>query len=65
MRWLEGGPKSTRRVAVSLSDKPRTRANSYVLQKIASSSSRPQSGRALQYGEGTSAVHLYDDSDSE
>ena len=31
MRWLEGGPKSTRRVAVSPSNRPRTRANSHVL----------------------------------
>ena len=65
MRWLEGGPKPTRRVAISPSDKPRTRANSRVLHKIASSSLRPPSGRALQYGEETSAVHLSDDSDSE
>ena len=65
MRWLEGGPKPTRRVAVSPSDKPRTRANSRVLQEIASSSSRPPSRRALQYGEGTSVVHVSDDSDSE
>ena len=47
MRWLEGGPKSTRRLAVSPSDRPRTRANSRALQEIASSSSRPPAGRAL------------------
>ena len=41
MRWLEGGPKPTRRVAISPSDSPQTRANSHVLQEIASSSSRP------------------------
>ena len=65
MRWLEGGPKPTRRIAVSPSDRPRTRANSRALQQRASSSSRPPSGRALQYGEGTSAVHISDDFDSE
>ena len=65
MRWLEGGPKPTRRLAVSPSDRPRTRANSRALQEIASSSSRPLAGRALQYGEGTSAVQISDDSDSE
>ena len=58
MWWLEGGSKSTRRVAISPSDKPQTRANSRVLQEITSSSSRPQSRRALQFGEGTSVVHL-------
>ena len=45
---------------VSPLDRPRTRANSHVLQEIASSSSRPQSGRAIQYGEETSVVHLTD-----
>ena len=65
MRWLEGGPKSTRRIAVSPSDRPRTQANLRALQEIASSSSRPPAGRALHYGEGTSAVHISDDSDSE
>ena len=65
MRWLEGGPKLTRRIAVSPSDRPRTRANLRVLQEIALSLSRPPSRRALQYGEGTSAVHISDDSDSE
>ena len=65
MRWLEGGPKLTRRIAVPPSDRPRTRANLRALQEIASSSSRPPSGRALQYGEGTSAVHIFDDYDLE
>ena len=65
MRWLEGGPKPTRRLAVSPSERPRTRANSRALQEIASSSSRPPTRRALQYGEGTSAVQISDDSDSE
>ena len=37
-RRLERGPKSMRRVAVSPSDRPQTRANSHVLQEIASSS---------------------------
>ena len=64
MRWLEGGRKSMKRVVVSPLDRPQTQANSRVLQEIASSSLRPPSGRALQYGEGTSAVHLSDDSDS-
>ena len=64
MRWLEGGPKSTKRVAVSPSDRPRTQENSRVLQEIASSLSRPWFGRALQYGEGTRAIHLSDDFDS-
>ena len=54
-----------RRIAVSPSDRPRTRANLRALQEIASSSSRPPAGRALQYGEGTSAVQISDDSDSE
>ena len=44
MRWLEGGPKPTRRIVVSPSDRPRTRANSRALQEIASSSLRPPSG---------------------
>ena len=65
MRWLEGGPKPTKRLAVSPSDRPRTRANSCAMQEIASSLSRPLAGRALQYGEGTSAVQISDDSDSE
>ena len=65
MRWLEGGSKPTMRVTVSRSDMLRTRENSHILQEIASSSSRPPSGLALQYGEGTSAVHLSDDSDLE
>ena len=65
MRWLEGGPNMTRRLAVSPSDRPRIRANSRVLQEIALSSSRPPAGRALQYGGGTSAVQISDDSDSE
>ena len=65
MRWLEGGPKPTRRIAVSPSDMPRTQANLRALQEIASSSSRPPAGRALQYGEGINAVHISDDSDSE
>ena len=65
MRWLEGGPKPTRRIAVSPSDRPRTQANSRALQELASSLSRPPAGRALQYGEGTSAVQISDDSDSE
>ena len=65
MQWLEGGPKPTRRIAVSPSDRPRTRANSRALQEIASSSSRPPVGRALQYGEGTSVVQISDDYDSE
>ena len=65
MRWLEGGPKSTRRIAISPSDRPRTRANLHALQEIASSLSRPLAGRALQYEEGTSAVQISDDSDSE
>ena len=65
MQWLEGGPKPTRRLAVSPSGRPRTRANLRALQEIASSSSRPPTGRALQYGEGTSAVQIFDDSDSE
>ena len=65
MRWLEGGPKPTRRIAVSPSDGPQTRANLRALQEIASSSLRPRAGRALQYGEGTSAVQISDDSDSE
>ena len=47
MRWLEGGPKPTRRIAVSPSNRPRTRANLRALQEIASSSSRPLAGRAL------------------
>ena len=65
MRWLEGGPKPTRRIAVSALDRPRTRANLHALQEIASSSSRPPVGQALQYGEGTSAVQISNDSDSE
>ena len=65
MRWLEGGPKPTKRIAVSPSNRPQTRANLRVLQEIALSSSRPPSGRTLQYGEGTSAVHISDDSNSE
>ena len=65
MRWLEGGPKPTRRIAVSPLDRPRTRANLRAVQEIASSSSRPPAGRALQYGEGTSAVHIFDDSNLE
>ena len=65
MRWLEGGPKPMRRIAVSPSDRPRTRANLRALQEIALSSSRPPAGRALHYGKGTSAVHISDDSDSE
>ena len=65
MRWLERGPKPTRRLAVSPSDRPRTRANSCALQEIASSSLRPPTRRALHYGEGTSAVQISDDSDSE
>ena len=65
MRWLKGGPKPTRRIAVFLSDRPRTRANLRALQEIPSSSSRPPAGRALQYGEGTSTVHISDDFDSE
>ena len=65
MRWLERGPKPTRRIAVSPSDKPQTRANLRALQEIASSSSRPPAGRALQYGEGTSAVQISDDSNLE
>ena len=65
MRWLEGGPKLTRRIAVSPSDRLRTRANLRALQGIASSSSRPPAGRALQYGKGTSAVQMSDYSDSE
>ena len=65
MRWLEGGPKPTRRIAVFPSDRPSTRANLRTLHEIASSSSRPPSRRALQYGEGTSAVHISNDSDSE
>ena len=44
MRWLEGDPKPMRRIAVSPSDRPRTRANSHALQEIASSSSKPPSG---------------------
>ena len=47
MRWLEGGPKPTRRLAISPSDRPRTRANLCALHEIASSSSRPPSGQAL------------------
>ena len=47
MRWLEGGPKPTRRFAVSPLDRPRTRANSRALQEIASSLSKPLAGRAL------------------
>ena len=47
MRWLEGGSKPTRRVAVSPSDMPQTRANLRALQEIASSSWRPPAGRAL------------------
>ena len=65
MRWLEGGPKPTRRLVVSPSDRPQTRANSRALHEIASSLSRPPAGRALQYGEGTSVVQISDDSDSE
>ena len=65
MRWLEGGPKPTRRIVVSPSDRPQTRANLRALQEIASSSSRPPSRRALKYGEGTSAVNIFDDFDSE
>ena len=65
MRWLEGGPKSMKRITVSSSDRPRTRANLRALQEIALSSSRPPAGRALQYGEGTSTVQISDDSDSE
>ena len=65
MRWLKGGPKPTKRIAVSPSDRPRTRANLRALQEIASSSLRPPSRRALHYGEGTSAIHISDDSDSE
>ena len=65
MRWLEGGPKSTRRLAVSPLDRPRIRANLCALQEIASSSLRPPARRALQYGEGTSAVQISNDSDSE
>ena len=65
MRWLEEGPKPTRRIAVSPSDRPRTRANLRALQEITSSSSRPPAGRALQYGEGTSVVQISDDSDLE
>ena len=65
MRWLEEGPKPTRRLTVSPSDKPQTRANLRALQEIASSSSRPPVGRTLQYGKGTSAVQISDDSDSE
>ena len=65
MRWLEGGPKPTRRIVVSPLDRPRTRANLRALQEIALSSSRPPVGRALQYREGTSAVNISDDSDSE
>ena len=65
MRWLEGGPKPTRRLAISPSDRPQTQANSRALQDIALSSSRPPAGRALQYGEGTSAVQISDDFDLE
>ena len=65
MRWLERGPKPTRRIMVSPSDRPRTRANLHALQEIPSSSSRLPVGRALQYGEGSSVVHISDDSDSE
>ena len=65
MQWLERSPKPTRRIVISPSDRPRTRANLRVLQEKASSSSRPPAGRALQYGEGTSAVQISDDSDSE
>ena len=46
-------------------DRPRTRANLRALQEIASSSSRPLVGRALQYGEGISVVQISDDYDSE
>ena len=38
MQWLEGGSKPTRRIAVSPSDRPRTRANLHALQEIPSSS---------------------------
>ena len=47
MQWLERGPKPTRRIAVSPSDRPRTRANLRALQEIASCSSRPPAGRVL------------------
>ena len=65
MRWLEGGPKPVRRIAVSPLDRPRTRANLRALQETPSSLLRPRAGQVLQYGEGTSAVHISDDSDSE
>ena len=41
MRWLKGGPKPTRSIAVSPSDRPRTRANLRALQEITSSSLKP------------------------
>ena len=40
-QWLDEGPKSRERIELFPSNRPRTRAKSYFLQKIASSYLRP------------------------
>ena len=57
-QWLDGGPNPRRTVEVFPSNRPQTRANSLFLQEIALSSSRPEFGQILQYGEETSGIDL-------